>query len=135
MSPPYTYSYYYGEENCAYLTEGYVYPDAYNTGNSASRSTYGACAEYCDYKAAPYFSWATANSDGACPTCNGAGVIYTDLAMMAGVASTCEDCEGRRFQAAVLELTFGGRNIAEVLAMPVAEAADFFGGGVPLARP
>ncbi|MAS55695.1 MAG: daunorubicin resistance protein DrrC [Pimelobacter sp.] len=71
----------------------------------------------------------SANSDGACPTCNGAGVIYTDLAMMAGVASTCEDCEGRRFQAAVLELTFGGRNIAEVLAMPVAEAADFFGGG------
>lgn len=71
----------------------------------------------------------SANSDGACPTCNGAGVIYTDLAMMAGVASTCEDCEGRRFQATVLELTFGGRNIAEVLAMPVAEAADFFGGG------
>lgn len=71
----------------------------------------------------------SANSDGACPTCNGAGVIYTDLAMMAGVASTCEDCEGRRFQAAVLDFTFGGRNIAEVLALPVAEAAEFFGEG------
>ncbi len=68
----------------------------------------------------------SANSDGACPTCNGAGVIYTDLAMMAGVASTCEDCGGRRFQAAVLEFTFGGRDIAEVLAMPVAEAEEFF---------
>ncbi len=71
----------------------------------------------------------SANSEGACPTCNGAGVVYTDLAMMAGVATTCEECEGRRFQASVLEYTFGGRNIAEVLAMPAAEARDFFGDG------
>ncbi len=71
----------------------------------------------------------SANSEGACPTCNGAGVIYTDLAMMAGVASTCEECEGKRFQAAVLEYKFGGRDIAEVLAMPVAEAQEFFGSG------
>lgn len=71
----------------------------------------------------------SANSDGACPTCNGAGVIYTDLAMMASVASTCEDCEGRRFQAAVLDYTFGGMDIAEVLAMSVAEAEPFFGDG------
>ena len=65
----------------------------------------------------------SANSDGACPTCNGAGVIYTDLGMMAGVTSTCEECEGKRFQAAVLELTFGGKDISEVLALPVTEAA------------
>ena len=71
----------------------------------------------------------SANSEGACPTCNGAGVIYTDLAMMAGVATTCEECEGKRFQAEVLEYTFGGRNIAEVLAMPVTEAEAFFGAG------
>ncbi len=71
----------------------------------------------------------SANSEGACPTCNGAGVIYTDLAMMAGVASTCEDCEGKRFQAEVLEYTFGGKDISEVLAMPVAEAEAFFGAG------
>jgi excinuclease UvrABC ATPase subunit len=71
----------------------------------------------------------SANSEGACPTCNGAGVVYTDLAMMAGVATTCEDCEGRRFQAAVLDYTFGGRNIAEVLAMSVTEAEEFFGAG------
>jgi excinuclease UvrABC ATPase subunit len=71
----------------------------------------------------------SANSEGACPTCNGAGVIYTDLAMMAGVATTCEECEGKRFQASVLEYTFGGRNIAEVLAMSVAEAEEFFGAG------
>jgi excinuclease UvrABC ATPase subunit len=71
----------------------------------------------------------SANSEGACPTCNGAGVIYTDLAMMAGVASTCEDCDGKRFQPAVLEYTFGGRNIADVLAMPVTEARAFFGSG------
>jgi excinuclease UvrABC ATPase subunit len=62
-------------------------------------------------------------------TCNGAGVIYTDLAMMAGVATTCEDCGGKRFQAAVLEYTFGGKDISEVLAMSVTEAADFFGAG------
>ncbi len=71
----------------------------------------------------------SANSDGACPTCNGAGVIYTDLAMMAGVANPCEECEGRRFQESVLEYRLGGRNIAEVLAMSVAESAAFFGDG------
>ncbi len=65
----------------------------------------------------------SANSEGACPTCNGAGVIYTDLAMMAGVTTTCEECEGKRFQAEVLEYTFGGRDISEVLAMSVTEAA------------
>ena len=71
----------------------------------------------------------SANSEGACPNCNGAGVIYTDLGMMAGVATTCEECEGKRFQAAVLEYLLGGRNISEILAMPVTEAADFFGEG------
>ncbi|WP_019145729.1 ATP-binding cassette domain-containing protein [Aeromicrobium massiliense] len=71
----------------------------------------------------------SANSEGACPVCNGAGVVYTDLAMMAGVAAPCEECEGRRFQASVLELRLGGRNIAEVLAMPVDEAAAFFAEG------
>ncbi len=69
----------------------------------------------------------SSNSEGACPGCNGAGVIYTELGVMATVESTCEECEGRRFQAAVLEYTFGGRNIAEVLAMPVTEAEEFFG--------
>jgi len=69
----------------------------------------------------------SANSEGACPTCNGAGVIYTDLAMMAGVSTMCEDCGGKGFQAAVLEYTLGGKNIAEVLDMPVKEAAAFFG--------
>ncbi len=71
----------------------------------------------------------SANSEGACPNCNGAGVIYTDLAMMAGVATTCEECEGKRFQAEVLEYKFGGKDISEVLAMPVAEAEEFFGAG------
>ncbi|MCO5996926.1 ATP-binding cassette domain-containing protein [Actinoallomurus rhizosphaericola] len=71
----------------------------------------------------------SANSEGACPNCNGAGVIYTDLAIMAGVATTCEECEGKRFQAAVLEYHFGGRDISEVLAMSVAEAREFFGTG------
>ncbi|MFD5473007.1 ATP-binding cassette domain-containing protein [Streptomyces sp. NPDC127105] len=71
----------------------------------------------------------SANSEGACPTCNGAGVIYTDLAMMAGVATTCEECEGKRFEASVLEYHLGGRDISEVLAMPVAEAEEFFGAG------
>ncbi|MFE7542080.1 ATP-binding cassette domain-containing protein [Streptomyces platensis] len=71
----------------------------------------------------------SANSEGACPTCNGTGVIYTDLAMMAGVATTCEDCEGKRYQAAVLEYRLGGRDISEVLAMSVAEAEEFFGAG------
>jgi excinuclease UvrABC ATPase subunit len=69
------------------------------------------------------------NSEGACPNCNGAGVIYTDLAMMAGVATTCEVCGGKRFDASVLEYHFGGRDISEVLAMPVAEALEFFGEG------
>ena len=71
----------------------------------------------------------SANSEGACPTCNGAGVIYTDLGVMATVESTCEECEGKRFQASVLEYTFGGRNIAEVLAMSVTEAEAFFDDG------
>lgn len=71
----------------------------------------------------------SANSEGACPACNGAGVVYTDLAMMAGVATTCVECEGRRFDDAVLEHLFGGKNIAEVLAMSVAEAEEFFGSG------
>jgi excinuclease UvrABC ATPase subunit len=71
----------------------------------------------------------SANSEGACPTCNGAGVIYTDLGMMAGVATPCEDCGGKRFQAAVLEYKLGGKDISQVLAMPVTEAAEFFGAG------
>jgi len=71
----------------------------------------------------------SANSEGACPTCNGAGVVFTELGFMNVVSSTCEECEGKRFQAAVLEYTFGGRNIAEVLAMPVEEAEGFFGDG------
>ena len=71
----------------------------------------------------------SANSEGACPNCNGAGVIYTDLAMMAGVAAPCEVCEGKRFQAEVLEYKFGGKDISEVLAMPVVEATEFFGTG------
>ena len=71
----------------------------------------------------------SSNSEGACPTCNGAGVIFTELGVMATVESTCEECEGRRFQASVLEYTLGGRNIAEVLAMSVAEAEEFFGDG------
>src|SRR5665213_2784013 len=71
----------------------------------------------------------SANSEGACPNCNGAGVIYTDLAMMAAVASTCEECEGKRFQASVLDHHLGGRDISEVLAMSVTEAEEFFGAG------
>ncbi|MFN8201914.1 MAG: excinuclease ABC subunit UvrA [Solirubrobacteraceae bacterium] len=71
----------------------------------------------------------SANSDGACPVCNGAGVIYTDLGMMAGVATPCEECEGKRFGAEVLEYTFGGKDISEVLAMPVEEAQAFFADG------
>jgi len=71
----------------------------------------------------------SANSEGACPTCNGAGVIYTDLAMMAGISTPCEDCEGRRFQAAVLKYKLGGLNIAEVLDLPVKDAVAFFGSG------
>jgi len=71
----------------------------------------------------------SANSEGACPNCNGAGVIYTDLAMMAGVATTCEECEGKRFQASVLDHHLGGRDISEVLAMSVTEAEEFLGAG------
>ncbi|HEX4435426.1 MAG TPA: excinuclease ABC subunit UvrA [Solirubrobacteraceae bacterium] len=71
----------------------------------------------------------SSNSEGACPNCNGVGVIYTDLAMMAGVATTCEVCEGKRFDASVLEHRLGGRDISEVLAMSVTEAEDFFGTG------
>ncbi|GAA3935946.1 excinuclease ABC subunit UvrA [Actinomadura viridis] len=71
----------------------------------------------------------SANSEGACPGCNGAGVIYTDLAMMAGVATTCEECEGKRFEASVLDHHLGGRDISEVLAMSVTEAEEFFGAG------
>jgi excinuclease UvrABC ATPase subunit len=71
----------------------------------------------------------SANSEGACPTCNGAGVIYTDLGPMATVSTTCEDCEGKRFQAAVLDYHLGGRDISEVLAMSAAEAEAFFGTG------
>ena len=71
----------------------------------------------------------SANSEGACPNCNGAGVIYTDLGVMATVATTCEVCEGKRFDASVLEYRFGGRDISEVLGMPVSEALDFFASG------
>ena len=79
----------------------------------------------------------SSNSEGACPACNGAGVIYTDLGVMATVESRCEECEGRRFGASVLEYTLGGQNIAEVLAMPVADAEQFFSSGdanVPAAQ-
>jgi excinuclease UvrABC ATPase subunit len=71
----------------------------------------------------------SANSEGACPNCNGVGVIYTDLAMMAGVATICEECEGKRFEASVLDHHLGGRDISEVLAMSVTEAEEFFGAG------
>jgi len=71
----------------------------------------------------------SANSEGACPNCNGAGVIYTDLGVMAGVSTVCEVCEGKRFDESVLEYHLGGRDISEVLAMPVTEAEEFFAGG------
>ncbi len=71
----------------------------------------------------------SSNSEGACPTCNGAGVIYTDLGVMATVESPCEVCEGKRFQAAVLEYRFGGLDIAQVLDRPVDDAVAFFGAG------
>ena len=71
----------------------------------------------------------SANSEGACPNCNGAGVIYTDLGLMASVATPCEECEGKRFDASVLEYHLGGRDISEVLAMSVAEAEQFFADG------
>lgn len=69
----------------------------------------------------------SSNSEGACPTCNGAGVVFTDLGMMAGLSTVCEDCEGKRFQPEVLEYTFGHKDISEVLAMSVAQALEFFG--------
>jgi excinuclease UvrABC ATPase subunit len=69
------------------------------------------------------------NSDGACPNCNGAGVVYTDLGMMAGVETPCEECEGKRFQPEILEYKFGGRDISEVLEMSVSEAEEFFRDG------
>ena len=84
-----------------------------------------AFAKANDVKAALF----SANSEGACPECKGAGVLYSDLGVMAGVATTCEHCEGKRFQPEVLEYTLAGRNIAEVLAMPVDEAERFFGDG------
>ncbi|WP_116209902.1 ATP-binding cassette domain-containing protein [Streptomyces olivoreticuli] len=71
----------------------------------------------------------SSNSEGACPTCNGVGVVYTDLGIMAGAETTCEDCEGKRFEASVLEYRLGGRDISEVLAMPVTEAEEFFADG------
>src|SRR6185436_19852692 len=71
----------------------------------------------------------SSNSEGACSTCNGAGVIFTALGVMATVESPCEECEGRRFQASVLEYTLGGKDISEVLAMPVSEAGEFFADG------
>jgi excinuclease UvrABC ATPase subunit len=77
----------------------------------------------------------SANSEGACPNCNGAGVIYTDLAMMAGVAAPCEVCEGKRFEAEVLEYKFAGKNIGEVLAMPVLAAREFFSSGEGMNAP
>lgn len=76
----------------------------------------------------------SANSEGACPTCKGAGVMYTDLATMAGVATDCEDCEGKRFHPAVLEHTLGGKNISQVLSLSVAQAREFFGGATPEAQ-
>jgi excinuclease UvrABC ATPase subunit len=84
-----------------------------------------AFAKANDVKASLFSS----NSEGACPSCNGAGVIYTDLGVMATVESTCEECEGQRFQAAVLDYRLGGRNIADVLAMSVTEAEEFFDHG------
>jgi len=77
----------------------------------------------------------SANSEGACPACNGAGVIYTDLAVMAGVATPCEECEGKRFQAAVLKYKLGGKDISEVLAMSVAEAEELFSEGAKAELP
>ncbi|MCJ7710886.1 MAG: ATP-binding cassette domain-containing protein, partial [Chloroflexi bacterium] len=71
----------------------------------------------------------SANSEGACQGCNGAGVIYTSLGVMAEVATVCEECEGKRFDASVLEYRLAGRDISEVLAMSVTEALEFFGSG------
>jgi excinuclease UvrABC ATPase subunit len=80
----------------------------------------------------------SSNSEGACPACNGAGVIYTDLGIMATVSTICEACEGKRFNAAVLEYKLAGMNIAQVLAMSVTAAREYFGEGearTPAARP
>jgi excinuclease UvrABC ATPase subunit len=80
----------------------------------------------------------SSNSEGACPNCNGAGVVYTDLAVMASVATTCEECEGKGFEPAVLKHRLGGRDISEVLAMSVSDAGEFFGAGaasIPAAQP
>ncbi|MFC5139990.1 ATP-binding cassette domain-containing protein [Actinomycetospora rhizophila] len=71
----------------------------------------------------------SANSEGACPNCNGAGVIYTDLGITAGISTLCEVCEGKRFDASVLEYRLGGKDISEVLTMPVSEAVEFFAAG------
>jgi excinuclease UvrABC ATPase subunit len=71
----------------------------------------------------------SSNSEGACPNCKGAGIVYTELGIMATIESTCEVCDGKRFDASVLDYTFGGRDISEVLAMPVTEALAFFGDG------
>jgi excinuclease UvrABC ATPase subunit len=68
----------------------------------------------------------SSNSEGACESCNGNGMIYTELGFMETVATLCEECGGKRFQTAVLELRFGGLNIAEVLDLPVADALEFF---------
>lgn len=70
----------------------------------------------------------SANSEGACPNCNGAGVIYQDLGIVSGISTTCEECQGKRFQASVLQYTLGSMNIAEVLRMPVDHALEFFSG-------
>jgi excinuclease UvrABC ATPase subunit len=77
----------------------------------------------------------SANSEGACPNCKGAGVIYTDLGVMAGVTSVCDECDGKRFDAGVLEYRLGGRDISEVLALSVSEAEAFFGPGADAATP
>ncbi|GAA2529902.1 ATP-binding cassette domain-containing protein [Rarobacter incanus] len=75
----------------------------------------------------------SANSSGACPACKGAGVIFQDLGIVATTATVCEACEGRRFDPSVLEYKFGGKDIAQVLEMPVAQAVEFFGGEGKLA--
>ena len=71
----------------------------------------------------------SANSEGACPNCNGAGVVYTDLGMMAGVTSVCDECDGKRFMAEVLDYKLAGKDISEVLAMSAFEALEFFAAG------
>jgi excinuclease UvrABC ATPase subunit len=107
-------------------------PDSERGGGVAEGAVASSAARACpEPSVAPLRSTSPTRGQlrGACPTCNGAGVIFTELGVMATVESTCEDCEGRRFQASVLEYTLGGRNIAEVLALPVTEAEAFFGDG------